>query len=196
MKKIFLSALIILTILPSSVFALVNVEAYGGYTFGGEISEVDAESVKGFGFGFRAHYYDEIAIFGWGVGGYAQFSPLNYEMTVMGTDTEADYDRTTLGFDGFITLNIPLIPLHPYVRGGIAAYDKAVTEYTINGVKTTSTESDSFGMYYGGVGLSFSVLPLPILSVQVFGEYLYEYSDVDGQTLKNHRVNIGAIVRI
>lgn len=196
MKRLIIAVIFFSILIPSSAFALVNVEAYGGYSFGGEISDVDAESVKGLGGGFRGHYYDEIAIIGWGAGLYAQFSPLEYDATIGGQDVTVAYDKTTYGVDGFITLNVPLIPLHPYLRAGMSIYDNAVDEYTLNGSKYSTNETEYFNMYYGGIGFSMTVLPLPVISVQVFAEYLYEYSKSGDQTLKNHRINVGTAIRI
>ncbi|MBN1501646.1 MAG: hypothetical protein JW982_15920 [Spirochaetes bacterium] len=193
MKKLIFTAILAVFLMPASVFALVNAEVYGGYSFAGEISDTDIDSVKGLGYGFRAHYYDEILILGYGIGGFAQYTPLKGEITILNNTEDVEFNKTVYGFDGFLTLNVPLLPLHPYVRGGFSIYDKTQIVYP----SVDDTNVEYFSSYYGGVGLSLGILPLPVLSVQIFAEYIYEYSALqDSSEFTGHKVNIGALIRI
>ncbi len=193
MKRFIFAALLVIFLLPVSAFALVNAEVYGGYSFAGEISEIDAESVQGFGYGFRAHFYNEFIIFGYGIGGFAQYSPLEGELKISGDMEPVDFNKTTYGLDGFLTLNVPLLPIHPYMRGGVSIYEK--TDVIVD--KNSEENSEMFKSYYGGFGLSLGVLPLPVLSVQIFAEYLYEYSALeDDAKFTGHKVHLGALVRL
>ena len=201
MKKYLILLIILISlIIPSQAFALINAEIYGGYSFEGEaeIEDTDSASVSGLGYGARIHFYSNIAIIGYGVGGFAQKSPLEGEIKIDSDKEDFDFNRTNYGLDGFINLTIPMIPIHPYVRGGISIYETIETEYEVNGSTETETDKSYFQSYYGGFGLSLKVLPLPVLSVEIFAEYLYEYSilqESEGE-FKGHRVNIGALARI
>jgi hypothetical protein len=192
MKKFLAAAALSLFLVPSSAFAIFNAEIYGGYSLGSNILDVSPESKTGFGYGLRAHYYSTVSVIGYGIGGFAQYSPLEYEYDTGGTTVSAAFDRASYGADLFLVVNIPLFPLHPYARGGSAVYDKVTTEYTLGGQNYKSSDDEYFGMYYGGLGLGLTVLPIPAIDVMVFLEYLYEYS----KDAKNNRINLGALVRL
>lgn len=201
MKKYLIVLIILISlIIPTQAFALINGEIYGGYSFEGEaeIEDSDTFSVQGFGYGARLHFYNTFAIIGYGIGGFAQKSPLEGEIKIGSDKEDIDFNKTNYGIDGFVNLAIPLIPVHPYVRGGISIYETIETEFEVSGSTETETEKNYFQSYYGGFGLSFKVLPLPILSVEIFAEYLYEYSILQdsGGEFKGHRVNFGALARI
>ncbi len=80
--KIMLLACLILAV-PASSFALVDVGAYGGYSFAGEL-KTDSGTVdtSGFLYGFNAHVnFDMLVFFQLGIGGFYQKSEFDYDMT-------------------------------------------------------------------------------------------------------------------
>lgn len=189
MKKYLLALLVLslITILPAKSYALVDAEIFGGYTFDGEVSGDNAtgEDLSGPNYGFRAHFNNTIVLFDVGLGGFVQYSKLSFDIS----GSDQDVTRTSKGFDGYIKLNLPAIPLKPYVRAGWIIHDK--TEFE----DSTETEWNT-GLYYGA-GVAFSVLPLPVLSVQIYGEYIYNKGDVSNDSeVVSHTINIGALASI
>ncbi len=192
-KGLFLFLLAAVIMLPLESFALVDGEVYGGYTFSGEVDGTSMEDVTGFSYGARAHYTTSFLIVTFGIGPYLQYAPLNVEMNVLNNTIEADMNKMTIGLDVYNKFDVPLVPLKPYLRYGLAMYDK--TTVTVDSTETS--ESKYFQMYYGGLGLALTAIPVPIVDFQIFTEYLYEYSKIsDDDNLKGHKVNLGVSVGI
>ena len=179
---------IVMLLLPTASFAIVDIGAYGGYTFAGKIDQpgIDNADTNGWQYGFIGHLNGSVIpmILSMGVGGFYQKSPLSY--TVAGKDF--DLTKTMYGVDAIAMLELPIL-IHPYVRAGIAINEKVE-------IKTpccTSSDEKKFNSYYGGLGVALTVFPF----VQVFGEYLYNYSNIENNgTLQSNSINIGARLNI
>ncbi len=190
MKKliVIIAAFTVLVFVPSASFAIVDLGVYGGYSFGGEI-EVENETydVMGPEYGFIGHLNGSVIpmILSLGIGGFYQKSTLQYEAD----NKDYDLDKTMYGLDAIAMLELPIL-IHPYLRGGIAINEKL--DIDISGVGSESYEK-KFNSYYFGIGAAFTVFPM----VQVFGEYLYNYSkQEEDAVLKTNSVHIGARVNI
>ncbi len=172
----------VLLVLPSSGYALLDVGVYGGYSFAGKI-ETDTESPKTSGpeFGAFAHYNTGLPfLLTLGVGPFYQKTYLSYDLM----NKEYDATRSMVGLDVYLQVELPII-VHPYIRGGIAV--KEWLEYENN--TESSTKSEYFKSYYGGLGVSLKVFPL----VSFFGEYLYTRSNQeDNVVVKGNAVHVGA----
>jgi hypothetical protein len=182
-------------ILPVKSFALVDAEIYGGYTFNGDVDDdasAESDTPKGPSYGFRGHFTSSIIFIKIGLGGFMQYSQLDYDLELGNNTTSVSTDKTTYGLDGYAKLDLPLIPVKPYMRIGVALYDKI--ESDISG--STNSETEHFNSFYYGIGLAFTVLPLPIVDVQLFGEYLYNKSSFDDTTIICHNFNVGAQIAI
>ena len=187
MKKIVmicsLAAAFSLVSAPS--FALVDGEVFGGYSFKGKFEEPSADknvTVDGWGYGARAHLTGGFLVLDYGMGGFYQRKPLDFSLY----DTSYSVVNNTYGFDAFFRLNIPLVFIKPYVRAGLAIAD-------YNKVKQGSAKIDSdteyFNSYYTGIGVGFS-LPIPVVTLMVYGEYLYNHQIHAGK-LTGNTFNLG-----
>lgn len=179
---------VIIMLIPSSSYAIIDVGVYGGYTFAGSIDnpDIDNADTAGWQYGFLGHINGSVIpmILSVGIGGFYQISPMQF--TVGGKDF--DITRTMYGIDTIAMLEIPIL-IHPYVRAGIAINEKVEIKTPLG----TSSEEKKFNSYYVGLGAAFTVFPF----VQVFGEYLYNYSRLDNDgTLKSNSINIGARLNI
>ncbi|MFW5860602.1 MAG: outer membrane beta-barrel protein [Spirochaetota bacterium] len=189
MKKliVILAAFTVLVFAPSASFAIVDMGVYGGYSFGGEI-EVENETYDVIGpeYGFIGHVNGTVIpmVLSLGIGGFYQKSTLQYEVD----KKDFDLDKTIYGLDAIAMLELPII-IHPYLRGGIAINEKLDLKVNDSSV----SYEKKFNSYYFGIGAAFTVFPM----VQVFGEYLYNYSkQEEDAVLKTNSVHIGARVNI
>lgn len=179
---------IALVLLPTASFAIVDFGAYGGYTFAGKIDSpnLDNYDTNGWQYGFIGHLNGSVIpmILSMGIGGFYQKSPWEYDSPV-GT---FDVTKTMYGVDAIAMLELPIL-IHPYVRAGIAINEKVE-------IKTpwgTQSDEKKFNSYYFGLGAAFTVFPF----VQVFGEYLYNYSKLeDDGKLQSNSINVGARLNI
>lgn len=196
MSKIGLMLIAVLLI-PAVSFAIIDASVYGGYSFNGKLetatSTTDAD-VKGKQYGVRAHINTGIPmVFTVGGGLFYQLAPLKYDVE----STSDDLTKKTYGFDAYAQLDLPFLPVYPYVRGGIAIQDKLEIGYQVNvgagGVeKETKTYDEYFKSSYYGVGLAYSIYDLVVLDLQIFCEYLFTTSkQEDDVKLKGHAVNLG-----
>lgn len=179
---------IAIVLLPTASFAIVDFGAYGGYTFAGKIDKptIDNADTNGWQYGFIGHLNGSVIpmILSMGVGGFYQKSPLSY--TVAGKDW--DITKTMYGVDAIAMLELPIL-IHPYVRAGIAINEKVEIKTPLG----TLSDEKKFNSYYFGLGAAFTVFPF----VQVFGEYLYNYSKLeDDGKLQSNSINVGARLNI
>ncbi|PKL39828.1 MAG: hypothetical protein CVV44_06295 [Spirochaetae bacterium HGW-Spirochaetae-1] len=175
--KSFIIAAGFLLLIPTASFAIVDVGAYGGYAFGTEIEGTNVDPA-GFEYGLDAHLnVTYLVILKLGVGAFYQGSVLKY-------GSSSDYDKKIIGLDIYNQVDIPLFPIDPYVKFNTAIWEKVDTSSSYN-----STEF--FKAYSIGGGLLFTILPLPVMKVQLFGEYLYSIAKQDGQKATGHAVHLG-----
>jgi hypothetical protein len=181
--KIMLLACLILAV-PASSFALVDVGAYGGYSFAGEL-KTDSGTVdtSGFLYGFNAHVnFDMLVFFQLGIGGFYQKSEFDYDMTGGG---DSSYDKTVVGVDLYAMLNIPMLPISPYVTFNSGIWEKVDDKYA-------RASTDYFQTYSVGGGVALTILPIPaIMSLSIFGEYLYNFGKDAGNDATGHQVRLG-----
>jgi len=157
--------------IPSSSYALFDAGAYGGYTFSGEVMSLDGQ--KGANYGIIAHYNKSLLVFfDLGLGAYGQISNLS------------DYDRKSVGIDTYFLIDIPIFPIDPYAKFAFSIYE--------NYSGTYSPDSGAFKTYSPGAGL---VLSLPVIPVEMFGEYQYTKS-WSGNKEKSHSVIFGIRLNI
>lgn len=179
---------IAIVLLPTTSFAIVDLGMYGGYTFAGKFDapNISNADTNGWQYGFIGHLNGSVIpmILSMGIGGFFQRSPLSY--TVAGNDF--DLTKTMYGIDAIAMLELPIL-IHPYARAGIAINEKVELKYPGG----SWSDEKKFNSYYFGLGAAFTVFPF----VQVFGEYLYNYSKLeDDATLKSNSINIGARLNI
>jgi len=184
MKRLFIlavTAAVLVWAAPS--FALVDGEVFGGYNFGGEYRGVglqDSYSINGGDYGARAHLTGGFLIVDYGLGGYFQQRPLDFDVA----SKSYTLVNTNYGFDGFLRLG--LIPIvKPYLRAGlsIADYNEA------KGNSQTRSETKYFNSYYTGIGVGLT-LPVPVVTLMVYGEYLYNHQIYTGK-LTGNTFNLG-----
>lgn len=184
MKKVYsliVAAAVIAWAVPS--FALVDVEGYGGLTFAGKAASGTSETLKvsGWDYGARAHLTGGFIIVDYGVGGYYQQKPLDGKIG----STNFDVSNTSFGGDCFLRLSI--IPVvKPYVRAGLAFADYVETKAD-GGYKKSNWKG--FNSYYTGIGVGLA-LPIPVVTLMVFGEYLYNHQIYSGK-LTGNNINFG-----
>ncbi|MCL1911378.1 MAG: hypothetical protein FWG13_04150 [Leptospirales bacterium] len=178
--KLLLSAFI-LCLAHASAFAIVDVNLYGGYTIGGKHQ---GRGVK-FGddnghWGLLAHINATLLkVFQFGVGPYYQSSTVTYG----NPKNHWSADKKDIGIDGFAALDIPLIPLSPYLRGGTSAWNRVKYSY--------GTETNSFERYHAGGGVLLTILPLPLFKLQMFTEYIRFWGKEGGLKSTEHQLNVG-----
>lgn len=172
-------------------FAFVDGEVFGGYSFGGSYESPSAISgikenvkVKGWDYGARVHATDSILFFDFGVGGFFQQHPLEYS-----SNSSYKVVNSTFGFDGYARFN--LIPVvKPYARVGLSFIGYNETK----GGDTKKSDWKAFNSYYTGAGLAFS-LPVPVVDIMIFAEYLYNHQIYSGK-LTGNTINAGVSVGI
>ena len=186
-------SLVILFFVPASSYAIVDASIYGGYSFSGTLDIGDKSGdLDGWEYGFLAHVHTGIPyLFTIGVGGFYQYSPMEYEI-----DDKEDATRKTYGLDGYFQIDLPFIVINPYIRGGIAIKDETEIEnYSTSG--EDMVKDKYFGSYYFGIGIGYIIVDAAVLDVSIFGEYLYTTSKLeDDVELKGNAVHFGVKLAI
>lgn len=174
MKKIRSIILVvsILAFIPATSYALFDIGVYGGYTFAGEVkSDVAGQSnpePKGLSYGAIGHLNTAIfPLLRLGFGLYSENSNLDY--SILNKDYE--FTRKTVGIDLYLQLDIPMVPLHPYVKFASGVWEK------IGGDLVAKDETDYFNTYRTGIGAALTFFPF----LQLFAEYQYLYTRQVGE---------------
>ena len=190
----FLILLSVILLIPASSFALVDASVYGGYAFGGKLEGGGGGSadVSGYHYGARAHANLGIPmVVSFGAGMFYQIAPMKYEVN----GKKDDLKQETMGIDVYAQLKLPVIPINPFVRYGIAINDKVEVTYADAAGSRTNTLKQNFKSSYYGIGIAYSLLDAVVLDVQLIGEYLYtKTKQEDGITLKANAFNLGVQV--
>jgi len=172
----------LVAIIPATSYALVDIGAYGGYSFAGKL-ETTGEDVEpsGWEYGFIAHYNKTILpmILSFGFGAYYQKSALNYDLL----NKDYDFDKQSAGIDAYLQLELPII-IHPYGRVSATAWEKT------GGDADSNTEY--FKSYSAGAGIAMTIFPL----LQLYGEYLYNFGEVDGKKTTGNSAHLGLRLNI
>lgn len=177
-------AAVLLAAVPS--FAFIDAEVFGGYNMAGKI-EADGQKfdVDGWNYGARAHLTNSLILMNMGFGAFLQKTPLEFSVS----SQDYKFTRTNTGLDMYAGLN--LLMLNPYARVGLSFFEYVSDK----GGTTNSNEWKYFNYYYAGVGLGFS-LPMPVVRIMVFGEYLYNKRFKGGNDIVYHTINFGASIGI
>lgn len=145
----------------SNSYAIVDVSAYGGYTFSGDAEGVDYVGIP---YGLKVHYNTSlIPMLEMGIGAYYQGTKIKLDLP----STDWDLDRQTLGLDFNLILSLPII--HPYGRFTYAFWDKVEADDV--------SDSKNFKAWGLGAGLELTTLPF----FRIFAEYYYDVTDHDGK---------------
>ena len=177
-KAIIITTLIISTaFIPVSGFAIFDIGAYGGYSFSGDVETAGGSiDPSGLEYGFITHYDKSLAIIRLGIGAFYQISPLGYSLSGI----DYDYEKSSLGLDAYLQLELPIIPVKPYIKYSLGIWESVDTENESN---SEYFKSSSFG-----IGSAFG---LPVIPVDLFAEYLFTTAKHDGYDAKGHAVHAG-----
>lgn len=184
MKKVRIVVLLlgILAFVPATSYALFDIGVYGNYAYKGEIKSdtpnVNNPDPTGFSYGVIGHYNQGIFPFiRSGIGLYSQYSKLSFS-TGSG---DVEYGKKIVGIDLYLQLDIPLIPLHPYVKFASGIWE----DYTGD---MSQASAEYFNTYQTGGGVALTFFPF----LQFFGEYQYLYTkSVDEDKAIGHAVAMG-----
>jgi hypothetical protein len=188
---IVLAALMILLI-PAASYAIVDFSAYGGYSFAGDIDDGNNKGdIDGWQYGFYGHLNTGIPmLFTVGLGGFYQIAPHKYD-TGNSDWGEIDVTKNTYGLDAYVQLDLPFLPVYPYVRAGLAIKEKIEIDSDFG----SQTYSENFKSSYYGVGASYSVFDAIVWDLQLFVEYLY-YTSKQEKDIKITGNSINAGLKI
>lgn len=163
--RVFLLTAGLVFAVHSSSYAIVDVSAYGGYTFKGD---ADGTDYLGIPYGLKAHYNTSlIPLIEIGIGAYYQGMKIKLDVP----SAEWDATRQTIGLDLNLILSLPII--HPYGRFTYGFWDKIKTD--------SGSDTEKFKAWGLGGGLELTVIPF----FRIFGEYYYDVSDHDGKFKSN-----------
>ena len=194
--KLLNRVIVIVTLLlfvPVASFAIVDFGAYAGYGMGDWEDDDGSYDISGTNMGFIGHLNSGIPmLLTMGIGLYFQSADQEIEVDNVTFDAE----RLTYGLDFYAQLELPL-PIHPYIRGGIAFKDKM----DVSAPGYAETFEDSFNTIHYGFGVAITILP-PSL-VQIYAEYLitqatFKKDDPQGYDfdVNTGTFNVGAKVSI
>ena len=170
--RVFLLTAGLILAVNSSSYAIVDISAYGGYTFNGEAEDVDA---LGLLYGAKAHINSGLPVvpIELGLGAYYQQQKIKWDNSF---STEFDATRQTIGLDFNVIITIPII--HPYGRFTYAFWDK-ITDGSYS-------DTENFKAWGLGAGVEFTVIPF----FRIYGEFMYESTKHDAK-LTTSSVNLG-----
>lgn len=177
MKKIRIIILIlgIIAFIPASSYALFDIGAYGGYSFGGKVKTEGSDvEPSGWEYGFIGHYNMTIfpMLLSFGIGAYFQLSPLKL-------NDDSSYSKKAVGLDGYLQLELPIL-VHPYVRFSAAIWEDV------------EGNAEYFKSYSLGGGLAFGIFGI----LQIYGEYLFNTAIQDGNNAIGNAVHLGLRIKI
>jgi hypothetical protein len=187
----------VLMLVPASSFAIgVDLGAYAGLTFAGEIKTGDVTAAGAdnsssipvsWEWGFIGHVNQSIIplLLSGGFGGFYQYSPMDYKLS----GVTYDATKKTYGFDMYLQLElIPII--HPYIRYAVAIEERIDLKVpSAAGSTTTSVNKKYFGSNYFGIGADATVFPF----IRIFGEYTYNTAKGEhGVEVKSNSFHLGA----
>ncbi len=183
--RILIAALALLLLVPVSSYAIVDFGAYGGYSFANIDTGAKQDDIRGWEYGAFAHLNTGLPmLFTVGIGGFYQANSSTLEVN----KKDIDVSRNMYGIDAMFTLELPLLPVNPFARAGIAINESY--ELKLPGSKA---EDKKFKAYFFALGAGYKVFPMTSL----FLEYMYTMSDRDNDvTINTHSVHIGAMINI
>lgn len=188
LKKLSIVIFIIsvLILIPDYSYAIADLSAFGGYSFGGKLKSAGtSDNLDGWQYGLYGHLNTGIPmLFTVGLGGFYQIAPLSLK-TSSGT---VDATKTAVGIDAYGQLDLPIIPVKPYLRYGLAVNEKYEVKYSGG----STNYSKNFNSNYYGIGLCYPIFSLVKFDLQLFAEYLYTTSKQEnGVKINGNTINIG-----
>lgn len=176
MKKIqyLILTLFILSIIPTTSYALFDAGMYGGYSMYNKIHD-NSNFIRPYGwkFGFSTHYNLDIVpkILNFGTGIFYQMNIFKYEEN----NTFFDYERHVIAIDSYLMLEMD-IAVHPFIRFSCAIWEK------------DKNGSNYFQSFYPAVGLEFQIF----WKFRLYAEYEFNLlvKDSDKNDL-GHTINFG-----
>lgn len=182
--KLIVAVLAVLVMIPASSYAIVDIGAYGGYSYANLDTGALQQNMPGWEYGAFGHLNTGLPmLFTIGLGGFYQVT--NSTLDVAGTG-DVDVKRTMYGLDAIFILELPLLPVNPFARGGYAINE----EFKIGEADPTEKK---FNSYYVAAGIQYSVFPM----TRLFVEYVYNYSKQEkDQKISSNAVHVGAMINI
>ncbi|MDY6935221.1 MAG: outer membrane beta-barrel protein [Spirochaetota bacterium] len=190
---------------PISGSAFIDIGLYMGRSVNGnmELGELktelgkDSTDVDGWEYGISAHLNTGVPLlFTAGIGLFYQITSLTYDYRYDGINSkELDTTKNTYGFDGYFQIDLPFLPIYPYVRAGTAIKDETKID-TVEYIGTTQETINEkikekyFQSYYYGFGLSYTLYDAVVMDLQLFAEYLITKSkqesdiEIEGQSVR------------
>jgi len=161
-----IAILTILLSIPAASYAIVDASVFGGYSFLGEYKDSGSSyDTKGYQYGAYAHLNTGIpALFTVGLGGFYTIAP----MTVETSYGDKDATKKTVGIDAYAQIDLPILPVFPYLRYGHAINEKL----EVKNSGSTTTYNENFKSYYYGIGICKTLINAVKLDLQLFVEYL------------------------
>lgn len=183
--KLFAITCFVFLAIPASSFAFFDAALYGGYSFGSLDAAQYNEDLKGWEYGGFAHINLGIPmLFSVGIGGFYHVSTAT--MDYSGTDT--DVSRSSYGLDVMGTIELPMLPVNPFIRAGVAINESLEID-----MQNIPTKEKKFGSYYFAIGAGYSVVPM----VRLFAEYVYNYSkQEDDEKVLSNALHLGIMLSI
>ncbi len=187
MKSLKLAALVFaaLVLVPASSYAIIDAGVYGGYSLASLETEAYTKDMNGWEYGFFGHVTMGIPLlFTVGLGGFYQRA----DATIDFTGTDVDATRTSYGIDVMGTIELPVLPVNPFARAGIAINES----YELD-IANAEKNEKKFGSYYFAIGLGYSFIPM----TRLFVEYVYNYSKQENETtIQSNSIHVGAMLSI
>ena len=173
---------------PVAGFALFDINLYGGIPFAGQYDDCNQKVfAQNSVWGTSAHVNTDVlaGLFQLGIGGFYQNSIATYKDPGAGTfGDDFTLKRKMLGIDGYVQLEIPLIPLSPYARVYTAAWNN------VKGDNLSNT--DNFKRHGVGAGFLVTLLPIPeLFRLQLLTECSYEFGKEDGLKFRQYYLTLG-----
>jgi len=183
--KIAVAMLAVLLMVPVSSYAIVDIGAYGGYSYANIDTGAKQDDINGWEYGAFGHLNTGLPmLFTIGLGGFYQVNSSTLDVN----SEDVDVERVVYGLDAMFTLELPLLPVNPFVRGGIAINES----YEVK-LPNSDAEDEKFKSYFFALGAGYKVFPMTSL----FLEYMYTISNRDNDvTISTHSVHLGAMINI
>ena len=194
MKKIakILPVLCLMIFVPVGGFALFDVKLYGGFPVAGHYDGCNQKIFAENGaWGVSAHLNNVFLEFlQLGLGGFYQESTVKYKSPgAMWYGDDFTLKRHMIGLDAYAQLEIPLLPLCPYIRVSTVARNK-ITGDTYS--QLDYSHIDNFERHGIGGGVSITLVPIPALfRLQAFLEYAFEFGKEDDKRVRQGNLFLG-----
>ncbi|HPA71715.1 MAG TPA: outer membrane beta-barrel protein [Spirochaetota bacterium] len=181
--KLVVAVLAVLVMIPASSYALVDFGAYGGYSYANLDTGGTQENIKGWEYGAFGHLNTGLPmLFTIGLGGFYQVTNSTLEVN----SEDVDVTRTMYGLDAIFILELPLLPVNPFLRGGLAINEELE-------IGEGDPTEEKFKSYYVALGVGYSIFPM----TKIFAEYVFNYSkQEDDSKVNSNAIHVGLMINI